>query len=43
MLDDRAKLAKLYDMGLIDSSGNPILVNPKDFNEAKSKEELIKF
>ena len=43
MLDDRAKLAKLYDMGLIDSAGDPILVDPKDFDEAESKEELMKF
>ena len=29
-LDDRSKLARLYDMGIIDSAGNPIMPNPDD-------------
>ena len=29
-LNDRAKLAKLFDLGLIDSSGDPILAHPDD-------------
>ena len=30
LIDDRSKLARLYDMGLIDSAGEPILVEPPD-------------
>ena len=29
-LDDRSKLARLYDMGIIDSAGDPIMPNPDD-------------
>ena len=29
-MEDRAKLAKLYEIGLIDSSGDPILAHPDD-------------
>ena len=29
-LDDRSKLARLYDMGIIDSAGDPIIPNPDD-------------
>ena len=31
LLDERPKLAKLYDMGLIDNSGDPILVELSEF------------
>ena len=30
LIDDRSKLVRLYDMGLIDSAGEPILVEPPD-------------
>ena len=43
LLDDRAKLARLYEMGLIDSSGDPILVEPPEDDEAANKEEFMKF
>ena len=43
MLDDRTKLAKLCDMGLIDSAEDSILVDPKEFEEADNKEEFMKF
>ena len=43
LLDDRAKLVRLYDMGLIDSAGNPILVEVPDDNEGANKEEFMKF
>ena len=43
LLDDRAKLARLYDMDLIDSSGDPILVEVPDDNEGANKEEFMKF
>ena len=42
LLDERAKLAKLYDMGLIDSAGDPILVEPPEY-DSKAKDELMKF
>ena len=42
-LDDRSKLAQLYDMGIIDSSGNFILSDPPDDRENQNKEELMKF
>ena len=29
-LDDRSKLARLYDMRIIDSAGDPIMPNPDD-------------
>ena len=29
-LDDRSKLARLYDMGIIDSDRDPIMPNPDD-------------
>ena len=41
MLEYRAKLAKLYDIRLIDSAGDPILVDSKEFDEAESKEEFM--
>ena len=37
LLDERAKLAKLYDMGLIDNSGDPILVEPPEFKWYKNE------
>ena len=43
LLDERAKLAKLYDMGLIDSAGDPIFVESPDENNETNKEELMKF
>ena len=43
-LDDRAKLAKLYDLGIIDSAGEPLYVDPPDDEyKGESKEELMKF
>ena len=42
-LDDRAKLAKLYDMGLIDNAGDPLLAKPPDDPDTTNKEELMKF
>ena len=43
LLIDRAKLARLNDMGLIDSAGDPILVEVPDDNEGADKEEFMKF
>ena len=43
LLDDRAKLAKLYDMGLINSAGDPILVEVPEDDEGANKEEFMKF
>ena len=42
-LDNRAKLSKLYDMGLIDSAGDPLLVEPPDDHDITNKEEFMKF
>ena len=42
-LDDRSKLAKLFELGLIDSEGDPIYVEHPDEREAEGKEELMKF
>ena len=42
-LDDRSKLARLYDIGLIDSAGDPLLADPPDDPDAENKEELMKF
>ena len=42
-LDDRSKLAQLYDLGVIESAGNVILANLKDDQEERSKEDLMRF
>ena len=42
-LDNRSKLAKLYDLGVIDSAGNVILANLKNEQEERSKEDLMRF
>ena len=42
-LDDRSKLVRLYDIGLIDSAGDPLLADPPDDLDAENKEELMKF
>ena len=43
LLDKRAKLAKLYDMRLIDSARDPIPVEPSEENDTRTKDEYIKF
>ena len=43
LLDDRSKLARLFEMGLIDSAGDPILVEPQEDNETTNKEEYMRF
>ena len=43
LLDDGAKFARLYDMGLIDSAGDSILVEIPNDNEGANKEEFMKF
>ena len=43
LLDDWAKLIRLYDMGPIDNAGDPILVEVSDDNEGANKEEFMKF
>ena len=43
LLNDRAKLVTLYDMSLIDSAGDPILVEVPDDNEGADEEEFMKF
>ena len=43
LFDDRVKLAKLYDMGLIDSVGVPILVEVPEDDEGANKEEFMNF
>ena len=42
LLDDREKLAKLYELGLIDSAGEPLYVDPPDDHD-NNKEEFMKF
>ena len=42
-LDDRSKLARLYDIRLIDSAKDPLLADPPDYPDAENKEELMKF
>ena len=42
-LDNRAKLSKLYDMGLIDSVGDPLLTEQPDDHDTTKKEEFMKF
>ena len=42
-LEDRSKLAKLFDMGLIDSAGEPIYVDPPNYSNETRREDLMKF
>ena len=43
LLDKRVKHAKLYDMGLIDSARDPILVEPPEENDTRTKDDYMKF
>ena len=43
LLEDRGKLAKLYDLGLIDSAGEPLYVEPPDLEDKDEKEEIMRF
>ena len=43
LLDDRAKLTKLFDMGLKDSTGDPIFVEPPNDNKEIKNKELMNF
>ena len=42
-LEDRSKLAKLFDMGLINSAGEPIYVDPPNDSNETRREDLMKF
>ena len=42
-LDDRSKLARLFDMELINNSGDPILVDSPNDQDGEKKEEFMKF
>ena len=42
-LEDKTKLAKLFDMGLIDSAGEPIYVDPPNDSNETRREDLMKF
>ena len=43
MLEDREKLAKLYEFGLIDDAGDPLFVDRTALDNREGKEELMKF
>ena len=43
MLEDREKLAKLYELGLIDDAGDPLFVDRTALDNREGKEELMKF
>ena len=43
ILDDIAKLAKLYELGMIDGSRDPIYIDPTYENNFTIKEELTRF
>ena len=43
LLEDRGKLAKLYDLGLIDSAGEPLYVETPDLEDKDEKEEIMRF
>ena len=42
-LEDSSKLAKLFDMGQIDSTGEPIYVDPPNNSNETRREDLMKF
>ena len=42
-LEDSSKLAKLFDMGLIDRVGEPIYVDPQNDSNEKRRVDLMKF
>ena len=42
LLDDRFKLARIYEIGLIDSAGDPIFVKSSEDIETTNKEEFMK-
>ena len=41
-LEDRGKLAKPYDFGIIESAGEPLIADPPDEPNDENKEELMK-
>ena len=43
LLDDREKHAKLYELWLIEITGEPLYVDPPDDHENYNKEEFMKF
>ena len=42
-LDNRGKITKIYDFGIIDSAGEPLIDDPPDEPNNENKEELMKF
>ena len=42
-LEDSSKLAKLFDMGLIDSAGEQKSFDPSNYSNETRREDLIKF
>ena len=43
LLEHRDKLSKLYDLGLVDSAGDPLIAHPDDDIQVEKKEEFIRF
>ena len=43
LLEHRDKLSKLYDLGLIDSAGDPLIAHSDDDIQVEKKEEFIRF
>ena len=42
-LEDSAKLSKLYNMGIIDSAGEPLYGYPEDDDHEEKQEEIMRF